>query len=102
MVKQLRKFTAKPSSTRDPRSRTASPITQKDYATISVLREVKELLEKEKKDRDWSSFLLELYREAKASRSGRAFEELKRLLGEEDLKEALKSSEEFRREFKLR
>lgn len=74
----------------------------KKYATISVLREVKELLEKEKKGRDWSKFLLELYREAKTSRARMAFEELKRLLSEEDLEEILKSSSEFRRRFKLR
>jgi len=98
----LRKFAAKPSSTRDSPKRRAFPIAQNEYATISVLREVKELLEKEKKDRDWSSYLLELYREAKTSRSGKAFEELRRLLTEEDLEEVLRSSEEFRREFKLR
>ncbi len=74
----------------------------KKYATISVLREVKELLEKEKKGRDWSEFLLELYREAKTSRARMAFEELKRLLSEEDLEEILKSSREFRRRFKLK
>lgn len=72
------------------------------YATISVLREVKELLEKEKKNRDWSGFLLELYREAKASRASRAFEELRHLLSEEDLEGMLESSKEFRRGFKLR
>jgi len=98
----LRKFVAKQSSTRDSQNRRASPIAQNEYATISVLREVKELLEKEKNDRDWSSYLLELYREAKASRSGRAFEELRLLLTEEDLEGASRSSEEFRREFKLR
>jgi len=72
------------------------------YVTISVLREVKELLEKEKKNRDWSEFLLELYREAKTSRAKRAFEELKRLLDEKDLEEIVKSSIEFRRRFKLK
>ena len=72
------------------------------YVTISVLREVKELLEKEKKNRDWSEFLLELYREAKTSRAKRAFEELKRLLDEKDLEEIVKSSIEFRRGFKLK
>jgi len=72
------------------------------YATISVLREVKELLEKEKKSRDWSGFLLELYKEAKISRASRAFEELRYLLSEEDLEGMLESSKEFRRGFKLR
>ena len=72
------------------------------YVTISVLREVKELLEREKGDRDWSRFLLELYREARASRAKAAFEELRRLLSEEDLEEISRSSREFRRGFKLR
>jgi len=72
------------------------------YATISVLREVKELLEREKKNRDWSGFLLELYKEAKTSRASRAFEELRYLLSEEDLEGMLESSKEFRRGFKLR
>jgi len=43
------------------------------YATISVLREVKELLEKEKGKRGWSEFLLELYKEAKYSKAKKAF-----------------------------
>ncbi len=72
------------------------------YVTISVLREVKELLEKEKKDRDWSEFLLELYWEAKRARARMAFEELRRLLSEEDLEEIARSSREFRRGFKFR
>jgi len=72
------------------------------YVTISVLREVKELLEKEKGDRDWSMFLLELYREAKISKAKRAFEELRRLLDEKDLKDIVRSSMEFRRRFELK
>jgi len=72
------------------------------YVTISVLREVKELLEGEKGDRDWSEFLLELYREAKTARARTAFEELRRLLSEEDLERMSESGREFRRGFKLR
>jgi len=40
--------------------------------------------------------------EAKASKSRSAFEKLKHLLTEEDLKSIEKSSIEFREEFKLR
>ena len=72
------------------------------YATISVLREVKELLEKEKGNRDWSEFLLELYREAKMSRARAAFEELRHLLSDEDLENIAKASREFREGFRLR
>lgn len=72
------------------------------YVTISVLREVKDLLEREKGDRGWSEFLLELYREAKTARARTAFEELRQLLSEEDLERMSESSREFRRGFKLR
>ncbi len=72
------------------------------YATISVLREVKELLEKEKGSQDWSEFLLRLYREARTLRARTAFEELRQLLSEEDLEGVIKSSKEFRGGFRLR
>ncbi len=72
------------------------------YATISVLREVKELLEKEKGSQDWSEFLLRLYREARTLRARKAFEELRQLLSEENLEEVIKSSKEFRGGFRLR
>ncbi len=71
------------------------------YATISVLREVKELLKKEKRNRDWSEFLLELYREAKVAKARIAFEELRRLIEERELEEILRSSREFRERFVL-
>jgi len=74
----------------------------KNYVTISVLKEVKELLEKEKKDKDWSDFLLELFREAKTARARKAFEKLRNLLNDEDYIEIEKSSKEFRRGFKFR
>jgi predicted CopG family antitoxin len=72
------------------------------YSSISVLREVKELLEREKGNKDWSNFLLELYMEAKSSKSRSAFEKLRRLLTEEDLNNIEKSSKEFREGFELR
>ena len=72
------------------------------YSTISVLREVKELLEREKGDKDWSNFLLELYRETRASKSRSAFERLRQLLTEEDLNSIERSSGEFREGFELR
>ena len=59
------------------------------------------MLEREKGGRGWSEFLLELYREARLSRAKRAFEELRRLLDEEDLGGVLKSSRQFRRGFRL-
>lgn len=72
------------------------------YVTISVLREVKELLSKEKGDRDWSSFLLELYIEAKRGRVREAFNELRSILSPDELENITRTSEEFRERFKLR
>ena len=72
------------------------------YATISVLKDIKEVLEKEKGDRDWSNFLLGLLIELKELRARIAFEELRRTLNAEDLERILKSSEEFRKGFALR
>lgn len=64
--------------------------------------EVKEPLYREKGFKYLISFLLELYMEAKASKSPSAFEKLKHLLTEKDLKSVEKSSREFREEFELR
>jgi len=71
------------------------------YVTISVLREVKELLSREKGDRDWSSFLLELYREARRGRAKEAFSELRDILVPEDLENIARTSGEFREGFRL-
>ncbi len=73
----------------------------KRYATISVLREVKEILEKHKGDQDWSSFLLKLLTEARELKARVSFEELRRTLSDEDLEGVLRSSKEFRERFKL-
>ena len=64
--------------------------------------EVKEPLYREKGFKVLISFLLELYMEAKASKSRSAFEKLRQLFTEEDLKSIEKSSREFREEFELR
>jgi len=74
----------------------------KKYATISVLKDVKEMLEKEKGDRDWSNYLLSLVTELKELKARIAFEELRRTLDPEDLERISKSSEEFRKGFVLR
>ena len=57
---------------------------------------------REKGDRDWSEFLLELYREAKLSKAREAFRQLRQLLDEKDLEGILESSREFRERFRLR
>lgn len=68
----------------------------KRYVTISVLREVKEILEKHKGDQDWSSFLLKLLTEARELKARVSFEESRRTLSDEDLEGILRSSKEFR------
>lgn len=59
-------------------------------------------MREKKGNKDLISFLLELYMEAKASKSRSALEKLRQLLTEEDLKSIEKSSREFREKFKLR
>jgi len=72
------------------------------YVTISVLREVKELLDRDRGGSDWSEYLLRLYNEVKELRARLALEELRRLLSDEELDEILRSSREFRERFRLR
>ncbi|MDH5806769.1 MAG: hypothetical protein QXW62_03030 [Candidatus Methanomethylicaceae archaeon] len=72
------------------------------YATISVPREVKELLAKKKGKDDWGKFLLELYMKAEYARMKESYDELRKVLTEEELSEILKTSEEFRERFRLR
>lgn len=72
------------------------------YVTISVPRDVKELLARKKGNKDWGSFLLELYVMAEHARKRESFNELRELLSDEELDEILKASKEFRERFKLR
>jgi hypothetical protein len=65
------------------------------------LREVKELLERDRGGSDWSEYLLKLYNEVKELRARLALEELRRLLSDEELDEILRSSREFRERFRL-
>ncbi len=72
------------------------------YATISVPIEVKKRLEKAKGEKEWGEFLLEMCTEGQRLKGKKAFEELRKLLTEEDLKAIRESSKEFRENFKLR
>jgi hypothetical protein len=72
------------------------------YATISVPIEVKVQLEKAKGEKEWGEFLLEMCSEAQILKGKKAFEELRQLLSEDDLKAIRESSKEFRENFKLR
>jgi hypothetical protein len=66
------------------------------------LREVKELLDRDRGGSDWSEYLLRLYNEVKELRARLALEELRHLLSDEELDEILRSSREFRERFRLR
>ena len=72
------------------------------YATISVPVEVKKRLEKAKGKKDWGAFLLEMCTETQRLKSKKAFDELTKLLTEEDLNAIEGSSREFREKFALR
>ena len=72
------------------------------YATISVPVEVKKRLEEMKGDKEWGEFLLDSCTESQRLKGKKAFEELRRLLTDEDLEAIRKSSKEFRENFKLR
>ena len=72
------------------------------YSTISVPEEVKKVLERAKGEKDWGSFLLDLYTEADRDRRIKAFEKLMETLSDEDLESVLNSSREFRESLKFR
>ncbi len=69
-----------------------------ETTTITVKKNVKELLETGKGSKDWSSFLAELYSEWSARRSRRALSKLRELLTDEDIDRIAESSKKFRKE----
>ena len=72
------------------------------YATISVPVEVKKRSEEMKGNKEWGEFLLDSCTEGQRLKGKKAFEELRKLLTDEDLKAIRKSSKEFRENFKIR
>lgn len=70
--------------------------------TISVREDVKKKLDKMRKGRDWSSFLLEIAEKAENFEKTRAIEELHAMLSEEELDRIAEESRRFRKSFKLR
>ena len=56
-----------------------------NYSTISVPGDVKKTLEEAKGDKDWGSYLLELYKEADKAKRSNAFQKLANLLTDDDL-----------------
>jgi hypothetical protein len=72
------------------------------YATISVPVEIKKRLEEMKGNKEWGEFLLDSCTEGQRIKGKKSFEELRKLLTDEDLEAIRKSSKEFRENFKLR
>ena len=67
-----------------------------NYSTISVPEEVKKILERAKGEKEWGTFLLEMYTEADLAKRTKAFKKLAEKLSYEDLESIVKSSREFR------
>lgn len=70
--------------------------------TISVREDVKEKLDRMRKGKSWSTFLLELARKAEEHDKKTAIQELRSLLSEEELEEIAAEAKRFRAEFRLR
>lgn len=67
-----------------------------------VLEEIKQTLEKNKGDREWGEYLMELYQKAEEERKHRAIEKISEQLNDEDYENMRESSKRFREDFKLR
>ncbi len=72
------------------------------FTTISVKKSVKRMLEKGKKDKDWSEFLYDFYSERARNSESKAFTELRKVLTDSDVKNIEKSYKNFRKGFELR
>ena len=70
--------------------------------TISVREDVKKRLDRMRRGRDWSSFLLEIAEKAKKYERAKALEELREILSEEELERIAEESRLFRKSFSLR
>ncbi len=72
-----------------------------NYSTISVPGDVKKTLEEAKGNKDWGSYLLELYAEADKAKRNNAFQKLADILTDDDLESIEDSSKEFREKLKI-
>ena len=70
--------------------------------TISVREDVKKRLDRMRRGRDWSSFLLEIAEKAEKYERAKALEELREILSEEKLERIAEESRLFRKSFSLR
>jgi len=72
------------------------------YQTISVPVEVKATLEKAKGEKEWGTYLLDLYAAAEEAKKERALRRLRELLTDKDLEEIAENAEEFRENLRLK
>ena len=72
------------------------------YQTISVPVEVKATLEKAKGEKEWGTYLLDLYATAEEAKKERALRRLRELLTDKDLEEIAENAEEFRENLRLK
>jgi predicted CopG family antitoxin len=71
-------------------------------STITLKRSIKERLESLKGERDWNTFLEDLYVQKRKKESLNSLSRLRELLDDKDLDRIEASSKKFRKEFKLR
>ena len=72
-----------------------------ETSTITLKRSTKERLESLKGERDWNTFLEELYAQKRKKESMNSLARLRELLDDKDLDRIEASSKKFRKEFKL-
>ena len=70
--------------------------------TITLKKSTKNRLAALKGERDWNSFLEELYLQKRKKEGTDSLAKMRELLDNEDLDKILSSSRRFRKEFKLR
>ncbi len=73
-----------------------------ETSTITLKRSTKERLESLKGERDWNTFLEELYAQKRRKEGMNSLAKLRELLDDKDLERIEASSKKFRKEFKLR
>ena len=72
-----------------------------ETSTITLKKSTKERLETLKGERDWNTFLEELYAQKRKKEGTTSLAKLRDLLDDKDLERIGASSKKFRKEFKL-
>jgi predicted CopG family antitoxin len=75
---------------------------ESNITTITLRKSTKYHLAALKGEKDWDSFLEEIYQQKRKKEGISSLSKMRELLDEEDLNKILISSRKFRKEFKLR